>query len=181
MLPQKEQDGLAPFFVGLDLSLRGAGVCVVDAGGEIVHKAKFGYQLTKSARVKDKVERMISVAKGVVRVVDECTLLNVPKSLPRVGIEGYAFGKRGNATIDLGELGGVVKSQLWLRFALEPTLIAAPSGRKVVLGNGRIKKEDVIPELARQHGLKFTDHDIADAYVVAETLRQRFSPKTPES
>jgi len=176
-------------YVGLDLSLRGSGVCVLDADGGILYRGKFGYGLKRSARLKDKIERMIDVAKGIVQVVDEYSVLKVPDSLvigdpqrfrPRVGIEGYAFGKRGNATIDLGELGGVVKSQLWLRFAIEPTLIAAPSGRKTVFGNGRLSKAEVIPQLAKR-GLIFTEHDIADAYVVAETLRQRSHTHTTKA
>lgn len=181
VLRQEEQGRVGPFFVGLDLSLRGAGVCVLDGDGKVIHSQKLGYALGRSARLKDKIERMLSIAKGVVRVVDEYTVLNDEDLLtkriqPSVGIEGYAFGKRGNATIDLGELGGVVKSQLWLRFTLEPTLIAATSGRKVVLGNGRIPKKEVIPRLA-ERGFRFADHDIADAYVIAETMRQR-SPQT---
>ena len=180
MLQADEKEEVEPNFVGLDLSLRGAGVLVLDARGRVIHKAKFGYALERSARVKDKIERMISIAKGVVRVVHEYTLLKDGDSLtkpvlPKVGIEGYAFGKRGNAVIDLGELGGVVKSQLWLRFAVEPVLIPAPSGRKVVFGNGRLPKKQVIPRL-REQGFNFDDHDIADAYVVAETLRQRSTP-----
>lgn len=180
MLQKAEEKEVGPRFIGLDLSLRGAGVLVLDARGRVIHREKFGYGLTRSARVKDKIERMISIAKGVVRVVDEYTLLNDVDSLtkhvlPKVGIEGYAFGKRGNATIDLGELGGVVKSQLWLRFAVEPVLIPAPSGRKVVFGNGRLPKKQVIPRL-RDQGFNFDDQDIADAYVVAETLRRRFTP-----
>jgi len=168
-------------YVGLDLSLRGAGVCVLNQSGEVLHTVKVGYALKRSSRVKDKVERMLCIAKAIVRVIDEYTVRNDGHLLtkhthPMVGIEGYAFSGRGNALFDLGELGGVVKSQLWLRFAVEPALIASSSGRKVVLGNGRMKKVDVIPQLEKKYGLLFTEHDIADAYVVAKTLQMRSEP-----
>jgi len=170
---------VGPPVVGLDLSLTGAGVCVVDARGRVIHSSKFGYGLKKTARVKDKVERMIEIAKGIVRVIDEYGLLKSEGSLtkqtyPQVAVEGYSFASKGNSSIDLGELGGVVKSQLWLRFGIEPVLVPVATGRKAVFGNGRTPKEHVIP-LLHDQGIEFEDQDIADAYVVAETVRLRRS------
>ena len=171
----QEEEGLRNT-VGCDLSLTGTGVVVIDPVGDILHKEKFEYNLKRSARLKDKVERWLSIAKGIIRIVEQYTTGGPNSMYPRVGIEGYSYNAKGSAVVDLGELGGVVRSQLWLRFAIEPAIIAPSSGRKAVFGNGRLKKKLVIPELRKQ-GFDFDDGDIADAYVVARTVRQRSAPK----
>lgn len=188
----KEEDQEYHRIVGLDLSLTKTAVLVLDWQGEVLFATEVGHPLELKARVKDKVERLLTIAKTVVRVIDnhsfEVTRRGETKTTvcrPEVVIEGYAFSvagggnkKKGNKpqrpvagkAFDLGELGGVVKTQIWLRFAIEPVIIAPNTARKAVFGSGRTKKKDVLP-LLQKKGLSFTSGDIADAYVVAECRR----------
>ena len=153
-------------FVGLDLSLTGSGIVVLDESGSVVATALDGWKLDRSASVREKIDRLVHIASTVMGVVHGAREGGVV-----VGIEGYAYNQRG-ATADLGELGGVVKTQLWLGFEVEPRIVAVSTARKLVFGNGKTKKDLVLPTL-RDRGFVFEDHNVADAYVIAEAIRQQ--------
>jgi hypothetical protein len=153
-------------FMGLDLSLRGAGIVVLDEAGIMLFQQVIGVDLERSASVRNKIERLITIAKAIVDAVAAQGAVTW-----NVAIENFAFHQHG-AIADLGEINGVVKMQLWMAFGIEPVLIGASTARKLVLGKGNIKKKMIIPALAVR-GLTFGDHNIADAYVMAEALRRR--------
>ena len=160
-------------FVGLDLSLTGAGCVVLDWDGSVLSHNVWGEKLPRDARVRDKIERMIYIAEKIVRVVKirKYTAIDIAGHVPvfHVGIEGYAFAARG-AQNDLGEIQGVVKSQLWLALGIEPVIIASSTARKVVMGKGNFPKDKILAELVKR-GFELKDHNEADAYVIAECLR----------
>jgi Holliday junction resolvasome RuvABC endonuclease subunit len=116
--------------------------------------------------VRNKIERLITIAKAIVDAVAA-----QGAATWHVAIENFAFHQHG-AIADLGEINGVVKMQLWMAFGIEPELLAASTARKLVVGKGNIKKQAIIPAL-QERGFVFGDHNIADAYVMAEALRRR--------
>ena len=138
---------------------------MVDGAGKPRHWGTVGHTLKRSARVKDKVERLIDITACIMDVLEDQT------TTPLVAIEGYAYAAPG-AQNDLGELHGVVKSQLWLGLMVEPELIPPTHARKVVLGKGRIGKTDIMEHLTSR-AIECKNHNEADAYVVAECLRLR--------
>ena len=175
-------------FMGLDLSLTGTGCVVLDEEGTILSHNLWGEKLTRDASVRDKIERMVYIAEKIVGAAksalkglpDDLHDFNtfvgkrsksrsVAKDFLHVGIENYAFGAKG-AQNDLGELQGVIKSQLWLALHVEPVMIASSTGRKAVMGKGNFPKKKILAELVRR-GLELRNHDEADAYVIAECLR----------
>jgi len=166
-------------FMGLDLSLTGTGCVVLTDDGRVVLQDTWGDKMKRKAPVRDKIERMLFIAERVLRAAKYCLSEALPPDTSyraavkdgwlHVGIENYAFGARG-AQNDLGELQGVVKTQIWLALGTEPVMIALSTARKAVLGKGNFPKDEILPELGRR-GLEFKDHNAADAYVVAECLR----------
>jgi Holliday junction resolvasome RuvABC endonuclease subunit len=157
------------YYMGLDLSLTGAGVVVLDEAGAVVRQAVFGYELDRKATPRDKIERILFIASRVIGLVGE---VNGTGEIEwEAGVEHYAFRQHG-AVADLGEINGVVKTQLWLAHGIVPRVVVVSSARKLVTGKGNIKKDQIIP-LLRTRGLVFEDHNIADAYVIAEALRRR--------
>lgn len=78
--------------------------------------------------------------------------------------EGYAMGIRGGRVFDLGELGGILKMEMYDRSI--PVLLVPPSNLKqFVTGNGGAKgKELMMTTLARHRGRLFAKDDEADAY-----------------
>lgn len=156
----------AEIFVGLDLSLTGTGCVVLGRDGRMLSGNTWGDSLPRNARVREKIERMIYIAEKIVGVVSE---LMVRRAVVCVGIEGFAYGARG-AQNDLGEIQGVVKSQLWLALGIEPVIITSSTARKVVMGKGNFPKSEILTALVGR-GLKLKNHNEADAYVIAECLR----------
>jgi hypothetical protein len=157
--------------MGLDLSLTGTGIAVLDEDGTVRATARDGWTLDRSASVIDKIDRLVHIASTVMALVREHG--PGPDALT-VGIEGYAYsqGFGGGALADLGELGGIVKTQLWLGAQNAPRIVAVTTARALVFANGHLKKKLVQPLLA-ERGLVFGDPDIADAYVIAEALRKQ--------
>jgi Holliday junction resolvasome RuvABC endonuclease subunit len=146
--------------LGLDLSLTGTGLVTLDgATGAVWAAASAGHGLKRDARVRDKVARLLTIAETVVAAVRRAP---APCS---VAIEGYAFGAKG-AQNDLAELGGVIKTQLWLACRLEPTIYTVSAARKGMFGTGRMEKKAILPHLAAK-GVVLADHNQADAWVIA--------------
>jgi crossover junction endodeoxyribonuclease RuvC len=79
-----------------------------------------------------------------------------------VVIEGYAFGAKGNAVINLGELGGVIRVALadrGIRFVEIPPACV----KLFATGKGNAKKNDVFAAAIRKLGYAGNDHNEADA------------------
>lgn len=154
------------YTVGLDLSLTGTGVVVIDKDGDINMQRVIGYALKEDSSEREIIERQMYIATEIVDVIKA-----VPER-PRVAIEHYAFSKRSSSVTKLAELRGVVKSQIWLVFRLVPAIITVGEARRTVLGKGNVAKSSIL-EILRRRGLTVGDHNTADAYVIAECLRLR--------
>jgi hypothetical protein len=72
---------------------------------------------------------------------------------------------------DLAELGGVIKMQLFLAFGIEVYIVVSGTARKLVMGNGRPSKKEIV-EHVNANGLATKNHNVADAWVCAEWLRR---------
>jgi crossover junction endodeoxyribonuclease RuvC len=79
-----------------------------------------------------------------------------------VVIEGYAYGAKGKAVINLGELGGVIRLALsdagrcWVE--IPPACV-----KLFATGKGNAKKDDVYGAAIRKLGYAGNDHNEADA------------------
>ena len=99
-----------------------------------------------------------------------------------VGIEGYSYGSPAGQTraFGLGELGGIVK--LAVHQAGIPLHIIPPgTWKKVLCGNGSLKKDQVRLELFKRYNIEFASQDTLDAWAVGMTLhRQLLGLDKPE-
>jgi Holliday junction resolvasome RuvABC endonuclease subunit len=154
-------------YVGLDLSTRNTGIAVLDEAGNVVKLCCVGHELKRNAREKDKIERLLNIASGVFNVIED--LPGRAQGDVRVGIERFAYRAIGSQN-DLGELHGVVKSQLWLRYQIEPEMVGVSTARKVVLGKGNTKKDEVF-RLVSAMGIAVRSDDESDAYLIAKCLQ----------
>lgn len=118
--------------MGLDLSLRSAGIVVRDGDGTIVHSQVYGFGLSKKDPESVHVGRMISIASVA------CKVAKV-HDVQSVLIEGPAY----NASGQLFHLGGLhftVQTQLWLTHRIQAKTVPASTARKAILGAGRAPK-----------------------------------------
>ena len=155
-------------YVGLDLSLTGSGLVIVDEEGIVIDRGLYGYTLTRKATVRDKIERLLFIVENIIKKVERHGDDVV------VGIEGYAYGKFGSQP-ELGELQGCVKTQLWLALRIVPEVVVVTAARKTVLGKGRFSKgkkgKTEIINAVCERGFDVSDDNVADAYVIAECMR----------
>mgnify|MGYP001823205010 CR=1 FL=1 len=101
-----------------------------------------------------------------------------------VGIEGLAFGMRGDATRDLAGLQFVIINKLLFHSRGDyPIEIVAPNAvKKFATGNGKAKKEELyesLPKLTQERflevGVKKTTglYDLTDAYWIAKATEEK--------
>lgn len=119
---------------GLDLSLRGAGVAVIGLDGS-VSAATFGYPLSKESTDRDRLERILKVTSQLM------AFLKLHK-VNYIGVENYAFSKMNSISCQ-AELGGVVKSQIYVSMKIVPITMPVTSVRKFVLGKSTKSKVTV--------------------------------------
>lgn len=112
------------------------------------------------------------------------TLVAVHEHQPRiVVIEGYSHGSQGRATLDLAELGGILRMSL---------LEAVPSGcqivecapatlKKFAAGKGNADKSEVVSALSRRYDRTFKSNDQADAFALAVIGQCLLGVEQPEN
>lgn len=138
--------------MGLDASLTGTGVAVIQRGRlKAWSTAPKGKTIRGPARLAWFYEE-----------IDEAVRRYRPVA---VVLEGYAFGARTNREV-LGELGGVVR--LALQHAGLPMLVVPPSTLKLfATGKGSGEKDMVSKEAFKRWGVDLSDNNAVDATVLA--------------
>lgn len=126
--------------VGLDLSLTATGVA-------------FGGLAARISTKKDGCERLAAVRERVLEFLTPLPDL--------VGIEGYSFNSKYGGE-RLGELGGVIRLQLW-ELGIPFVEIPPASVKKYATGSGTASKDEVLGAAIRRLGYERDDHNEADA------------------
>lgn len=138
--------------IGLDLSLTGTGICT----------AGDGCLITTSLTGVERLHRLW---------LDICSEL--PDRPAVVVLEGYSYGSKGRAVFDIGELGGVVRHELYTsgyRFVVVP-----PSTlKKFATGKGNIGKDAMVATAARL-GCPYDDNNIIDAWWLRQMGLYRYA------
>lgn len=149
------------YYVGLDLSLTGTGVVVLDQNCEVV--------FVKTLKNKLRGEERLSYLQSVIRAV----IAKYP--LATYCVEGYAMGMRSGQSFSIGELGGVIKLLLWTRGKVF-NLVTPTALKKFVTGKGKAEKDMVILNVYKKWGWEAADNNQADAYVLAQIAKEIDSP-----
>jgi Holliday junction resolvasome RuvABC endonuclease subunit len=138
------------YVIGLDLSLTSTGVAHGDTTASFQPKTKG-------------MERLDGVLGFVLDAVGAA-----PD--PFVVVEGYSFSSRNSHAHALGELGGVVRHELWRRSV--PYVDVPPTCRaKFATGKGNAAKAEVVSAVSARTGLLWAGkgaEDQCDAWVLQE-------------
>jgi crossover junction endodeoxyribonuclease RuvC len=138
--------------MGIDPSLTGCGLVLLTDGFLKVRK-------TVSTPASDeRGKRLDEISEEVASFI----LLFKPDV---IAIEGYAFGSQFNRE-EMGEVGGVIKRTIWssgIEFHIWPNT----SWKKVVLGKGNVKKEDVKLPVFQRYNVELSDMNQVEAFCVA--------------
>jgi len=161
------------FYVGIDQSLTGTGICVVDKSGDIV-KMRLIAPPKKFSRG---VPRLDFICRSILEFIAD-----LQGSVATVR-EGYSYGSKGRSVFDLGELGGCIDLSLFMRRRVDPPeetrtrhFVVSPSVmKKWSLGQGDVKKDtSYLMKVLQKTGIQFPDDNQADAYMHARALRAVF-------
>jgi len=144
--------------MGLDLSLSGTGLAVLDEHLEPVHLERISTTTKDGSTVERSDYIATIIGERVEKFHPECIV-----------IEEYAFSKSGSK---LGELGGIVKRQLWITTGVSECWITAASTsvKKLVTGSGHASKEDMIAEVNAQLNLTMFDRKVSHDNNVCDAL-----------
>ena len=143
--------------VGIDASLTGTAICVAEDG-----KVKKDWVITTD---KKGVERLCFIEKELISILNHCASYQLRINL--CIIEGYSFASRGNALIQMGELGGIIRKLLY-ELNISYLEITPQSLKKFATGKVNSKKDEVMLQVYKKWGHECTNSDQADAYVLAK-------------
>jgi Holliday junction resolvasome RuvABC endonuclease subunit len=89
-------------------------------------------------------------------------------------IEDYAFGKAGhqvkktNTLVQLGELGGIIRMEIWRRTGRYPVPVAGGTWKKFLTGHGNARDREIQAVTFKKFRLQLGSPDEADALALAE-------------
>ena len=179
--------------MGLDLSLRGTGICVLNPEGKVIHSEVIKYkkrsikkipshqllfivnrevpktfiEINDSNNQIDEMKRLIVIQQRIKKVID---MYNISK----VCLEGYSMASKG-LVFDIGELGGLVKVMLYsLNIHVNNTLfiVSPPSLKMYTSGKGNAGKFEMIDAVNKLYKMEFKpeEDNQADACALANLL-----------
>lgn len=143
--------------LSLDLSLTAPGYCHSEGAGTIKVPASMR-GMPRLVHIRDCVLRLIAESAADV-----------------VCVEGYSFGSKGAAVVNIGELGGVIR--LALHELALPTVEIPPSClKKYATGKGNASKDDVLQAGVMRSGHTFTDNNACDAFWLHQMALAHYQP-----
>lgn len=141
-------------FVGIDLSLTGTGLIVLDQDANIME------QKLISTKAKDITEVRL------LQILEELKFVPTIAKLKKVNIEGLSFGSRGQSMLELAALHYFIRIYMFQKDV--PYEIIPPTQlKKHITGKGNAKKELMLMKIYKKWGVEFSDNNIADAYALA--------------
>lgn len=154
--------------LAIDQSYTCSGIVILK-DGRILHAEKF-----VTDKSKDIFERAWSVVMRVAK-------LNTDYNPDIIGMEGLAFGGKGNATRDLAGLQFAITTYMRFCKGAEVKIVAPGTIKKLATGKGNSKKElllECLPKDVRKTfddlGVKKTTGllDLTDAYWIGRTIEE---------
>lgn len=145
------------FFCGLDPSLTGSGVTLIDNEFNVIEQKLIC--TSKQNRLNDTELRLIYIVK-------ELEFLLKYKENLIVYIEGLSFGSKGLGMLELGALHYLITIFLLqneiLFYEIPPTRL-----KKFVTGKGQCKKNLMLLGVYKKWGVEYEDDNAADSYSLA--------------
>ncbi len=100
-------------------------------------------------------------------------VLRLASGADLVLLEGYSYGSKGRAVINIAEMGGVVRLALF-EAGLTVVELAPPTLKKLATGKGNAGKEMVLAEAIRRLGYEGSSNNESDAMWLREAARQHY-------
>ena len=148
-------------FVGIDHSMTGTGVVVLDQDGCIIEQ-----KLIKTSSNDIDEKRMT-------HIMDELSFIPNIIRLKRVYIEGPSFASKGQAVLQMGALHYLIRIFLY-RKKVKYKVVPPNTLKKFITGKGHAKKEHMLLNIYKKFGIEFEDNNIADAFSLAKMALEEY-------
>lgn len=165
-------------FMGLDVSINGTGLVILDSELKIIYYAHYKYKQSSNTYIIETSEGVESIpVKNNNKFLKASTVrdhvrLAIEKYTPKVGIENYAYNGNG-LVFQIAEFTGVLKTLVYETVG-KLNLFDIKTLKKKITGLGSANKLQVMMGLDREIGFSFGENDdLNDAYVVALALAKR--------
>lgn len=160
---------------GLDLSLTGTGLVILDQGS--ISTKKLIKSKPNEKTPLHEIERLLAIKADIQLELERC-------KPDLVLIEGLAFmAKNTTALVQLAGLNYMIREYLAIKKI--PFVIIAPSTlKKFILGKGAGGKELMLLETYKRYGISFLDNNLCDAFALAQcgvALRQENKNKLTQA
>jgi len=159
-------DSTTSYFVGIDLSLNGTGLVILDNRENVIVKS-----LISSNPKTTKEERILYIWKNVESI-------SKLKNLQKVYIEALSYGSHGQATLDLSGLHYYIRISFLLsdlnNYYKKYEVIPPTVLKKFVTGKGNCKKELMLLQIYKKWNIEFDNNNIADAYGLARLALENY-------
>ena len=149
------------FFIGLDLSLTGTGIIVLDANDVVC----FQTTLKNKLRGMERLQFLKNEVGILFSKFPNC----------EVCIENYAMGIRAGQSFSIGELGGVIKLLLF-HLGVHYYLVSPTRLKKYITGSGKADKDMILLQVFKKWGFEAKTSDEADAYGLAKIAQAIHHP-----
>ena len=143
--------------MAIDASLNESGICIFDNNGVLIYT-----HIIDNKKKLIGMERLSHIKKNIEYIIKT-------KNINIVGIEDYSYGSKGQAIINLGELGGVIRLYLY-EHKIKFKTIAPTTIKKFITNKGNAKKELMLLKVYKKYGIEFENNNMCDAYALGKYI-----------
>lgn len=155
------------YFVGIDPSLVGTGIMMIDGDGKIVQ------QKLISTKPDTVIER---------RLLDIILGLSFIKKVPRlekVYMEDLAYFSKSSRLFELAGLHFMIRTDFFVS-NIQMKIIPPKTLKKFVTNNGNAKKNLMLLQCFKRWGESFDDDNICDAYCLARLALEEYKDESKQ-
>ena len=146
-------------FIGIDLSLTGTGLTILDEDANIITQ-----KCIATSSSQDIVTRCRLIEREIKSYLHEYALYEGKA----VYIEGLSFGSKGNAALELAGLHYIMRYSLEYYLTVDKVEVIPPTViKKYVTGKGNAKKNIMLKEAYKKWGIDMNDDNVCDSYALA--------------
>jgi len=152
---------MAKLVIGLDMSLTGTGICMIDQARKKKGKKEVGFTTIKSQKHAD-----VNVCSRMLQIMED-TFFHFPEKVDLVAIESTFLMAKRPASAVISVLGMLMREEL-VRRKIKYVDVAPSQLKKFITGSGKAEKEKIMMCVLESWGLKTADNNQADAIVLAK-------------
>jgi len=145
-------------FIGIDLSLNGTGLIIIDNEAKIINKKLISS--SPKDNIEDRFLYIISELEFILNIVH----------LRKINIEGLSYQSTSSNLAQLAGLHFIIRTELrkkLLNYKDKVEIIPPGVLKKFVTGKGNCKKNLILLHVFKKFGETFDDDNLADAYSLA--------------